>query len=203
MKALVIVDMQNDFMPWGTLPVPDGDKIIPIIQSLIPKFKHVVATLDSHPSNHVSFAINHGKKPEQEIDIHGVRQKLWPVHCVEDTMGADFVYQLPKEKIDSFFRKGTDFRYDSYSAFFDNARKLSTGLADYLHQHHLKELYFVGVATEYCVKYSVLDALELGFPVFLIEDGCKPINTSEEKKAIQEMKEKGASILHSKYILAS
>lgn len=203
MKTLLIIDMQNDFMPWGTLPVPHGETIIPIIKDLIPKFSHILATLDSHPLNHVSFATNHGKKPGQEVDLHGLKQKLWPIHCVEGTMGADFIYQLPKEKVEKFFLKGTDFRKDSYSAFFDTQREKATGLADYLKENNLKELYVVGVATEYCVKYSVLDALKLGFPVFLIEDGCKGIDPEEEKKAVEEMNKKGASIIHSNYILSS
>lgn len=201
MKALLIVDMQNDFMPGGALPVPDGNAIIPILNKLIPHFSHVYATLDWHPVDHVSFASNHpGKKTGDTIEIKGIKQILWPVHCVRNTKGAELVSSLNKEKITSNFYKGTDKDVDSYSTFFDNARKRSTGLDEYLQSRGIKELYIAGVATDYCVLYSVLDALELGFKVTVIKDACRGINLAphDVEKAFSLMKEKGAQLIFAK-----
>jgi nicotinamidase/pyrazinamidase len=148
--------MQNDFMPRGALPVPNGDAIIPLINQLIDKFPHVIATQDWHPLDHVSFAANHpGKKPGEFIEVKGIKQILWPTHCVMHTKGAELVPSLKKEKIASIFYKGSDKWVDSYSAFFDNARLRKTGLEDYLKKRGINELYIVGVATDYCVLYSV------------------------------------------------
>lgn len=204
MKALVIVDMQNDFMPWGTMAVPQSDKIIPVINALISHFSHVLATLDYHPADHVSFAINHGKRPQDVIELKGgIEQILWPVHCVQGTMGAEFVFQIPKEKIEIFFEKGKDPKVDSYSAFFDNAKKHATGLADYLKEKRINELYFTGVATDFCVKYSVLDALSLGIKVYLVTDATKGVNLEPDgvQKALDKMQENGAQLITSKEIL--
>lgn len=177
MKALVIVDMQNDFMPGRPLGVAGADALIPIINGLIPHFDFVVATQDWHPPDHCSFAESHpGKKPRDVVDVKGISQILWPVHCVRNTRGAELVARLDKDSIDSIFFKGTDQWIDSYSTFFDNAHRKSTGLADYLKSRDVKEVYFAGVATDYCVLYSSLDALELGFSVYVITDACRGIN---------------------------
>ena len=196
MKTLILTDLQNDFMPGGALGVPHGDEIVPIINRLIPKFEHVIATQDWHPAHHTSFAITHGKKVGEKIRIGAVEQILWPVHCVQNTQGAKLVEGLDREKIEAVYHKGVDPKVDSYSVFFDAERKRATGLATYLQKHRLKDLYFVGLATEYCVLYSVLDALELGFQVTLIRDACRPINLhpEDEKEAIEKMRSRGAKI---------
>jgi nicotinamidase/pyrazinamidase len=182
MKTLVVVDMQRDFMPGGVLPVPNANEIIPMINALFLYCEHAVATVDWHPEHHVSFG----------------QATRWPVHCVQHSEGAQFAKGLTIEKINAIFKKGTDPNVDSYSAFFDQMRHPSTGLADYLREHKLQDLYFVGVATDYCVLYSVLDALELGFRVTVIRDACRAINPGDEEKAITKMKTKGAKIAISK-----
>ncbi|HSX12075.1 MAG TPA: bifunctional nicotinamidase/pyrazinamidase [Rhabdochlamydiaceae bacterium] len=200
MKALLIVDMQNDFMPGGALPVPHGNALIPIINRLIPHFSHVIATQDWHPKDHVSFASNHpGKKPGDLIEVKGIKQILWPVHCVRNTKGAELVAGLKKESIASIFYKGSDKWVDSYSAFFDNARLRATGLEEYLKTRGINELYIAGVATDYCVLYSVLDALELGFKISVIQNACRGIDLKphDEERALQKMEENGAVLISS------
>src|SRR6267154_2384479 len=146
MKALVIVDIQNDFMPGGALAVPSADEIIPMINALIPKFSFVVATKDWHPPDHVSFAANHpGRKIGDVIRVGDIDQILWPVHCVRNTHGADFVSSLDTANFASIFYKGTDKNIDSYSAFFDNAHRKSTGLGDYLKSRGVNEIYLGGL----------------------------------------------------------
>lgn len=202
MKALIITDMQNDFMPWGALPVKGGNEIIRTIFELTSHFKHVFATFDWHPVDHVSFALNHGKRPGTVIRVHNQDQILWPEHCVQDTLGADLVGPLHKIKIEKIFHKGTDSFIDSYSTFFDNERKKSNGLSEYLKKKKIKDLYFVGVATDYCIKYSVLDALREGFKATVIKDACRPINLKpdDEIEALKEMELKGAKIITSDQI---
>jgi nicotinamidase/pyrazinamidase len=200
MKTLLIVDLQNDFMPGGALAVPDADQIVPIINKLLPHFDLILATQDWHPENHVSFAVNHpGKKVGDRIEVQGVTQILWPVHCVRNTKGAELVSTLQKERIASLFYKGTDKLIDSYSAFFDNAHKRSTGLYDYLASRNIEEIYVAGVATDYCVLYSVLDALKLGLQVHVITDACRGINLypGDVEAAFATMSAKGAKIVTS------
>ncbi|HSW72383.1 MAG TPA: bifunctional nicotinamidase/pyrazinamidase, partial [Chlamydiales bacterium] len=194
--------LQNDFMPWGSLPVKEGNEILLFINPLMDRFSHVYATQDWHPEDHVSFAVNHGKRPGETIEVHHETQVLWPEHCVQNTLGADLVPGINKEKIEKIFTKGSDSQIDSYSAFFDNARKKETGLHQYLKKKNIKELYFAGVATDYCVKYSVLDALELGYKVFVIQDLCRGVDlhSGDVKRALEEMKSKGAKIILSKAI---
>ena len=200
MKTLIVIDVQHDFMPGGALGVPHGDEIVLVINRLIPHFEHVVATLDWHLENHVSFAKTHGRKAGDVIEVGGNEQILWPVHCVQNSHGASLADGLKKEKIEASFYKGIDPKVDSYSAFFDNARNRSTGLEEYLVKNKLHKLYFVGLATDYCVLYSVLDALELGFDVIVIRDACRAINLhpGDEEKALEKMKSKGAKISLSK-----
>ncbi len=176
-RTLLIVDLQNDFMPGGPLGVPGADQIIPVINQFLPKFSVVLASQDWHPIDHVSFAANHpGKKPGDIVEAQGIEQILWPVHCVRNTKGAELVAGLNRDKIESNFYKGTDKWIDSYSAFFDNARRKSTGLFDYLKSREIKEIYICGVATDYCVLYSTIDALDLGLSVFVITDACRGID---------------------------
>jgi nicotinamidase/pyrazinamidase len=197
-KVLIVVDMQNDFMPGGALAVPLGDELIPIINALIPKFPLVVATQDWHPLDHVSFAANHlGKKIGDVVMAGDIEQVLWPVHCVRNTHGAEIAPLLDKEHFASFFYKGTDKNIDSYSAFFDNARRKSTGLGAYLKSRGVKNVYLVGVATDYCVLYSAMDAIDLGFNVCVIADACRPINldSRDEQRSFEAMAAKGAKIV--------
>lgn len=200
MKALIITDVQNDFLPGGALGIPGADAIVPIINRLMPSFSHVFATQDWHPPHHVSFAETHRKKPGEMIHIGSVEQILWPVHCVQNTWGAALSDELDQSRIEACFHKGVDPLVDSYSTFFDGHRKRSTGLAQKLADLKIQELAFVGLATDYCVLYSVLDALELGFQVTLIRDACRAIDLypGDEAAAIEKMRQKGAKIFHSK-----
>lgn len=201
MKALIIVDIQNDFLPGGALAVKNGDEIIPIVNQLLEKsFDAIVATKDWHPKDHGSFAINHEKKAGERIILEGLDQILWPVHCVQGTQGAELSKALHADKVQKIFYKGTEKTMDSYSTFFDNGHKKSTGLDQYLKSKNIKDIYIAGLATDYCVKYSVLDAINLGFNVFVIEDACRAVNLQpdDEKRAFEEMYQAGAKIIDSK-----
>lgn len=199
MKALLLVDVQNDFLPGGVLGIEGADQIVPIINSLIDKFACIVATKDWHPNDHISFAKTHGKEPGEVIEVENYRQELWPVHCIQNSSGSEFSPHLRAKKICKVFLKGIDPQIDSYSTFFDNARKRSTGLGEYLKKIGVKELYIAGLATDYCVKYSVLHALELGFKVYVILDGCAGIelNPGDIQQAIDEMRAAGAEVIDS------
>lgn len=197
MKALIIVDMQNDFCPGGALPVKDGNKIVPLINDLMKKFGLVVATQDWHPKEHGSFASNHGKKPGEKIILNGLEQILWPDHCVQGTKGAEFVKGLDVKRIAKVFQKGMDKGVDSYSGFFDNGHKNATGLGDYLKKQKVAEVHIVGLATDYCVKFTALDALALGFKTVLVVDACKGVNLvpGDVSKALQDMRMEGVQIM--------
>jgi nicotinamidase/pyrazinamidase len=199
-KALVVVDIQNDFLPGGALGVPDGDQVIPVANRVAPAFDLVVATRDWHPPEHASFAANHpGKKPGVIIELDGLEQILWPVHCVENTPGAEFAAGLQLDRVARIFRKGTDPKIDSYSAFFDNAHRRATGLGDYLKEQGVTDVYLLGLATDYCVKFSALDAVELGFRTFVIEDGCRAVELApgDADRAIEAMRSAGVKIVQS------
>lgn len=203
-KALVIVDIQNDFLPGGALPVKEGDKIIPIVNQLLEKdFAVKVATKDWHPRDHQSFASNHSRKPGEIILLEGKEQILWPEHCVQGTFGADFPPDLRVNHIQQVFLKGIDRSIDGYSTFYDTGEERSTGLAEFLKKNEITEIYVAGLATDYCVKYSVLDAVALGFKTFVITDACRAINLkpNDEQKAIQEMRKAGAIPLLSEEIV--
>jgi len=200
LRALIIVDMQNDFMPNGPLGVSGANVLIPVINQLIPQFPLVIASQDWHPANHVSFADNHpGKKIGDIIEVAGYSQVLWPVHCVQNTVGAEIVPGLATKGIQAYFHKGTDPKVDSYSAFFDNARQRSTGLEDYLRSHKVTETYFVGVATDYCVLYSVFDAVDLGFSATMVLDACAGIdlNKGDVEKSLLAISAIGGKIIQS------
>ncbi len=204
MKALILVDIQNDFCPGGALAVENGHQIIPIANQLMEHFDLIIATQDWHPANHGSFAANHPwRKPGQIIELNGLEQILWPMHCIQDSFGAELVAELKQEKIDAIFYKGTDVGIDSYSGFFDNGRKKSTGLSDYLKEKNVEEVYIIGLATDYCVKFTALDAIDLGFTTFLIEDATKGVNLSpnDVEHSIQEMRNSGVQIIQSEQIL--
>lgn len=199
MRALIITDIQHDFMPGGALGIPGSNAIIPIVNRIIPRFDHVIAVMDWHPINHVSFASTHCKHPGDIIRIGEVEQILWPVHCVQNSHGAELADGLHRDKIEAVFHKGSDSKVDSYSSFYDAARRRSTGLADHLLKRKLSDLYFVGVATDYCVLYSVLDALDLGFRATVIRDACRAINrqAGDEERALFLMAQRGARIIDS------
>jgi len=200
MKALLLVDLQNDFLPGGALAVPHGDEVIEIANRLQPQFELVVATQDWHPANHDSFAAKHpGKRPGEEILLNGCRQVLWPVHCVQGTPGAELAPALEKRLIRKTFAKGVDSQIDSYSAFFDNAHLRSTGLGEYLREQGVDEVYILGLATDYCVKATALDAVELGFKTYLIEDACRGVNLTvrDVERAIDEMRAAGVGVIRS------
>lgn len=199
MKALIIVDIQNDFLPGGALPVPNGDRVIPIIQHLVSlPFELIIASKDWHPLDHGSFADNHPpQKVGDHIQLGGVDQVLWPKHCVQNSWGADFAAGWNTNRIGHIIYKGTDSAIDSYSIFFDNHHLKSTGLENYLKEKNVTELYIAGLATDYCVFYSVKDALRLGFKVNVVLEGCKGIdlNPGDSQRAILEMTKLGAHII--------
>jgi nicotinamidase/pyrazinamidase len=200
MNALIIVDLQNDFLPGGALPVPRGDEVIPLANELQPRFDLVVATQDWHPPDHGSFAANHkGKKPGDRIILDGTEQILWPVHCVQNTQGAEFAPAFDTNRIARVFHKGIDPLIDSYSTFFDNAHRRHTGLADYLKERSIDDIYLLGLALDYCVKYSALDARQLGLNTRVIVDGCRGIELEpgDIGRALDEMKRAGAVLLKS------
>lgn len=203
MKTLIITDIQNDFLPNGALAVKNSAEIIHLINALLPHFEHVIATQDWHPPNHVSFASTFEKKIGDTIEINGYKQTLWPEHCIQNSPGAALSPSLNKDRIEHFVLKGTDPEIDSYSVFFDNVHLRSTGLEQYLRDHKLNDLYFVGLTTDYCIRYSVLDALTLGFKVSVIKDCCRPVNLhpGDEAAALAEMERNGATMLLSSSIL--
>ena len=201
MKALIIVDIQNDFCPGGALPVENGDKVVPVANEYMEKFDLVVATQDWHPADHGSFAANHPwRKPGQVIDLHGLPQVLWPIHCVQESFGAEFVEGLNVDGIDKVFQKGTDPDIDSYSGFYDNGHRKSTGLSDFLKEKGVEEVFILGLATDYCVKFTALDAIRLGYRTNVILEGCRGVNLHEGAvdKAIEEMKQQGVNIIQGK-----
>ncbi len=199
-SALILVDLQNDFCAGGSLAVPGGDEVIPLANTLMQAFDLVVATQDWHPQNHTSFAANHADYAVgDEIMLDGLSQILWPDHCVQGTPGAAFHPALDEARIDRIFHKGIDEKIDSYSAFFDNAHKRDTGLGSYLIKMCIKNVYIMGLATDYCVKYSSLDAKHLGFDVYVIQDGCRGVNlhAGDVACAYQEMQAAGITLIQS------
>jgi len=202
--ALLIVDVQYDFLPRGALAVSEGDQVIPIINRLIPKFELVIATQDYHPVNHSSFVTNHpNHKVGDLIDLNGVTQILWPTHCVQGTPRALISDQLPLARLTHVMQKGTDPGIDSYSVFFDNGRKRATGLHDYLQEQKVVEIFVCGLATDYCVKYSVLDSISLGLKTYLISDACRSVDLQlgDSARALQEMQAAGVIMTDSTEIL--
>ncbi|MEZ4449349.1 MAG: bifunctional nicotinamidase/pyrazinamidase [Nannocystaceae bacterium] len=205
MKALILVDLQHDFLPGGALAVPEGDHVIAVANAIQPHFELVVATQDWHPREHESFAANHPDRVIGEtINLHGLPQVLWPVHCVQGTRGAALVDTLERGGIDRVFQKGSDPAVDSYSGFFDNGRRRSTGLGEYLQAKSVAEVYVMGLATDYCVHFTVLDALSLGIRVVLVVDGCRAVDLrpGDGARAIDAMVAAGARLCDSREILA-
>lgn len=203
MRALVLVDIQNDFLPTGALPVPRGDAVVPVANRVQPAFELVVATQDWHPADHGSFASNHsGRQPGEVIDLNGLPQVLWPDHCVQGRPGAEFAPGLSMERVAKVFRKGTDPTVDSYSGFHDNGHRRSTGMAEWLREQGVDEVWVLGLATDYCVKFTALDALREGFRTVLIEDGCRGVDLApgDSQKAIEELRQAGVQITDSRRV---
>ena len=196
--CLIIVDVQNDFCPGGALAVAGGDEVVPAINRISSKFDKVVATQDWHPAGHVSFASTHKKSPFHVINIGGVQQTLWPDHCVPGTFGADFHRDLDMREVDLIIRKGTNPLVDSYSAFRENDKKTETGLRFYLQGLGLMDFYLAGLATDYCVYYSALDALDFGFRVSVIMDATRGVDVpaGNVERSIGDMSKRGIRMLN-------
>lgn len=203
-NALLIVDLQNDFLPGGALAVKNGDQVIPVVDQLLQQHFNVkIATKDWHPKDHGSFAPMHGKQPGEVINLEGIEQILWPIHCVQGSFGAEFAEGWDVKAVERIFYKGTEKNIDSYSAFFDNKHRRSTGLGDYLRSLNVTDVYIVGIATDYCVKYSALDACHLGFKTHVIEDACRGVELQpgDVRKALKEMEQAGAHLTSSQDVL--
>lgn len=201
-SALVVVDMQEDFMPWGALPVPEGDRVIAVANAMLAlPFDVKVATQDWHPADHGSFADQHpGRQPGEFVDLNGLRQILWPAHCVQETPGAEMVDGLEVTRIDRIFRKGEDPGIDSYSGFYDNGHRRATGMGDWLRGQGVTDLYVLGLALDYCVKFTSLDGRKLGFACTLIADGCRAVNVTagDDARAVDAMRQAGVRVVDSR-----
>jgi nicotinamidase/pyrazinamidase len=199
MTALLLIDIQNDFLHGGSLEVKDGNEIIPIANAMMERFDRIIATQDWHPANHGSFASQHPENAFEVIDLNGLPQVLWPDHCIQGSFGAEFHVELNTARIDTIVQKGTDPTVDSYSGFADNGERIETQLHQHLQETGVDTLYVCGLATDYCVKFTVLDALKRGYTVWLIVDGCRGVNQHihDSQQAIQEMENAGAQIIAS------
>ena len=197
--ALILVDLQNDFMPGGALAVTDGDQTVALANKLMPRYDIVVATQDWHPAEHASFVDNHpGKNLFDVVDLNGIEQVLWPQHCVQHTPGAAFHPALKTEAITKVFPKGTNTAIDSYSGFFDNDHQQATGMGDWLQQQKVTTVDIIGLATDYCVKFTVLDAQALGFTTRLLLPACRGVDlqAGDIDQALAEMRQAGVEIVH-------
>jgi nicotinamidase/pyrazinamidase len=202
--ALLVIDVQRDFCPGGALAVKGGDRIIPVINRIMGEFGRVVATQDWHPKDHISFAENHkGKKALDTVEVNGLKQVLWPVHCVQGTEGADFHPNLDRRYFNLILRKGMRSEIDSYSAFFENDKTTSTGLEYYLKGLGSLRVYVCGLASDYCVFYSAMDAVKVGFQTFLIEDAARGVDfpSGSVASAIEKMKNAGVKVISSSELL--
>jgi nicotinamidase/pyrazinamidase len=202
--ALIVVDVQNGFTPGGNLAVAKADQIIPIINQLAKKFEHIVLTQDWHPEQHISFADNHDNKvPFETIELSYGTQVLWPKHCVQGTHDAEFHPDLDVPTAQLIIRKGFHAEIDSYSAFMEADRKTPTGLKGYLTEHQIDTVYIVGIATDFCVAWTALDAAQMGFKTYVIEDACKAIDLDGSlQSSWQRMLEQGIERIQSTTILS-
>lgn len=200
-SALLLIDLQNDFCPGGALAVADGDAVIAVANQAIAACRDrgdwTIASQDWHPAQHRSFAVNSSGRIGELGELEGLPQVWWPVHCVQESAGAEFHPRLQQRQIDAVFRKGQDPAIDSYSAFFDNGHRAKTALDDWLRERNVSALTIMGLATDYCVKFSVLDALQLGYAVRVITDGCRGVNLQpgDSEHALQTMQQAGAQLV--------
>lgn len=197
-RALIVVDLQKDFLPGGALPVTQADELIlPIHRLLALPFDLHLACKDWHPSNHVSFAASHPGRHEGEVIAleSGELQKLWPIHCLQNSEGASLAPGLESDRFDALFYKGIDPSIDSYGCFYDNGHLRSTGMAEYLKEAAIEQLFFAGVATDYCIRYSVIDGIACGFACYLISDCCRGVAPETSQQALEAMEAAGASIV--------
>ena len=200
MDAVILVDLQNDFLSGGAFEVPSGDEVIPVANWFFGRFELAIATQDWHPVNHVSFAANHpGRVAGERIELNGTSQVLWPIHCVQNTYGARLAEGLHGDRIQRVFPKGTDPLIDSYSGFFDNGHLKSTGLGEFLAVEGVHGCYILGLATDYCVKFTALDARANNFDTYLVLDGCRGVEMAagDVGKSIDEMTKAGVKVIHS------
>lgn len=187
-ECLLIVDVQNDFLPKGSLAVPEGDSIIPFINTIMSEYNYIIATQDWHPKEHISFFTNHREKKMGDVlDIDGFSQILWTPHCVQNSYGAE-ISPLLAQKFHKIIQKGTDEKIDSYSAFFDNNKKKMTSLYEYLLSQKIQKIDIVGLATDYCVKYSAVDAVELGFETSVLRNGTRAVFSQNFEKTLEYLK---------------
>jgi len=197
MKTLLLIDIQNDFLPGGALAVPQGDEVVAVANRFMPEYELVVATQDWHPADHGSFASQHpGRRAGELLRLDGLGQILWPDHCVQGTPGAEFAPGLNAAGIQHVVQKGTDRNIDSYSGFFDNARRQATGLEACLRNQGVDEVHIMGLATDYCVKFTALDAAELGFRTAVLAEGVRGVELNEGdcRRAIEEMRAAGIRV---------
>jgi nicotinamidase/pyrazinamidase len=201
--VLIVIDVQNDFCPGGALAVPDGDAIVPLIHQLAPQFEHVILTQDWHTPQHSSFARTHpGKSPFENIQTSYGEQTLWPDHCVQGTWGAEFQPSLKLPQAELIIRKGFHREIDSYSAFFENDRTTATGLGGYLRERRMTRVFLVGLAYDYCVGYSALDARRRGFDTMVIRDACRSIGLNDSVTRIEaEFASAGVKVMDSAELL--
>jgi nicotinamidase/pyrazinamidase len=200
MRALLLIDLQNDFMPGGSLAVTDGDATVLVANAIMNRFDVVVATQDWHPADHASFASAHpGRVPGDEVQVEGSLQRLWPDHCVQHSPGASFQSALDVAGITHVVRKGAAKSIDSYSGFFDNGHLRDTGLRTYLSAQSVTEVWIAGLATDYCVKYTALDARTLGIPTSVVLDGCRGVDlgNGDVESAVAEMRAAGCEMVTS------
>jgi nicotinamidase/pyrazinamidase len=207
-RALLLIDLQHDFLPGGALAVPRGDETLPVAARLLAELPVAlrVATQDRHPADHGSFASQHpGRRPYDLGELSGLPQVLWPDHCVEGTRGAALADAVDPQRVDRVFPKGTDRRVDSYSGFFDNDHRSATGLDDYLRQRGITQLVMLGLATDYCVKATALDARALGYEVTLAVDGCRAVDVTpgDGERALAELRDAGVRLTTSAALLAA
>jgi nicotinamidase/pyrazinamidase len=196
MKTLLIVDVQNDFTPGGSLEVPNGDEIVPEINELQDDFDLIIATQDWHPEGHKSFASSHdNKEPFDEIEWKGLDQILWPDHCVQDSKGSQFHPDLNTKRVEAIFRKGMDMDIDSYSGFYDNGHEKSTGLAGYLRERKVSELTICGLAADVCIYFTLKDALKEGFNTVLVKNGTRALDDEKFEEQLKELKGKGLKVV--------
>ena len=202
--VLIVIDVQNDFCPGGALAVAEGDAVIAPIHRVASLFQHVILTQDWHPAHHASFASSHpGKQPYQQIDMSYGAQTLWPDHCVRSSEGAKFHADLKLPQAELILRKGYHSDIDSYSAFFENDRSTPTGLAGYLEERNLTRIFLAGLAYDYCVGYSALDARRLGLPAFILRDACRAIGLNGSVAKIEsEFARAGVSVVDSSALFA-